>query len=318
MDVATEILRLRKETPTLSIKQVHDVLSQQGNELSLSKVKKEFSKVSKMLLDEQQLEAQAAALGKEANVLWTKALGLQRDGLASEALRTGASAFLKYPDFPTESTASQQPDQDALIESSIQLTVQHEDHNTNTKDTHSAFLIAAGLCLLNKDLKNAVGMVDIAQASLRSYAAADPAALSPADFATRSADIYALSGSLRMELMFYKDSVTDLDKSVDLKPHDIRIRQLRCVARFKATKFAGVVEDATIIKEHAEKEGATEFLTGPCFAAAMVSFMGAKVAEGNSWIEDGNKNRAKFSNLGPDPRIMEMALEAQQIFNKEK
>ncbi|KAJ3285639.1 hypothetical protein HDU79_007192 [Rhizoclosmatium sp. JEL0117] len=323
-ELAQEISILRTSDASLTIKQVHELLNTQGRDLTASQVKKAFGKATKLLAakEEQASKQQEASRPKDPNALWSQAVTFQQQGRTSEALEYGALAFLNYPDFPSvalekEVAASHRvAHHTAIFQSIAKITTAYDEDKVNTEDTHRAFVIAAGLCLQSKDAQNALTMAQAAQSSLETYFGLNNSSMSAEYYSTRSAALYSLTGSLLVELSFYKDSVTALDKSLELNPNSIQTRQMRCVARFKATKFAGIVEDAALLKADAAKNGATKYLVGPFLVAAMASYMTAKVQEGNEWLALGQKYAKQFTYLGPDPRIYDMALETQKIFNK--
>ncbi|KAI9346998.1 hypothetical protein BDR26DRAFT_855496 [Obelidium mucronatum] len=324
-----QIRAWREADPTLTIKQVHERLLEGGEDVSASKVKKLFAKVSHQLKEAEQegnsnkqvvqeVQQESPVEDADADALWSKAIELQKEKKSSLALECGTQAFLRYPDqLPSiafeDSLHSQtkRAHHVSLFQSVQRITMAFEEKKINSEDTHRSFVIMAGLCLRNKDVESSSKMGQAACESLEGLKRSSPSLSLPT---SRFAEVYSFAGALLVEACFYGDSVKALDKSIELNPNCIRTRQLRCVARFKATKFAGIVDDAMFLKAHAETHGPSKYLVAPYLVAALSSFMAGKVVEGNEWLELGKLYENQFQYRGPDARIYDMAVQMQKVF----
>ncbi|KAJ3135783.1 hypothetical protein HK100_002328 [Physocladia obscura] len=319
-----QIAQLRLQYGNITAKQLHEYLTDNGNTFSLARVKKAVAKLNKASLENNDADGEnGVAFHMEIpdpNKLWATALSLQANSNTDEALEAAAQAFLAFPDIISVSEElmleGAKEARDSIFSVTRVLGTAYDDEQKNEQNTHRAFVILAGLCIRNKDFKNALTLSRKAIDSLTSLDDKKNRWTSPAvSYNDRLAALHTFTGTLLLELSFFKDSLITFEKSVELDPSSVRARQYKCIAAFKATRFAGIAADATVLKSQAAVVGVSKYLVGPCLAAAMASFMRAKIEEGNAWMEDAQKFAKIFKYYGPDVRMWDMALETQAMFN---
>ncbi|KAJ3230374.1 hypothetical protein HDU78_008349 [Chytriomyces hyalinus] len=333
-----QLVDLRLANPSLTIKAAHELFLSQGQELSLSAVKKAFSKSTKALdssrqaADEkahQTLEAKrlAAGLGTDLDALWTQALSNHSQEKTQDALNYAANLLLCYP----ESSAKFEKDvksKNAAAASLLQTATHIADSESASVMKCHAFVVIAGLHLQGGQFEAALKAMRSAQENLEAVIVSNAGDSVPLDemvvdgvnLKRRKAELFSLSGTIllysnRIEGLF-KECLQDLDKSIELYPDCARTRQMRAVASFKGMRFDGAITDASWMKGFEADNGDCKYSVGPYLAAAVSCLTMGKVEEGKQWYAVGCERMQKYKTEGPEPKLAMMASEAMRIFRR--
>ncbi|KAJ3229750.1 hypothetical protein HDU81_005022 [Chytriomyces hyalinus] len=333
-----QLVDLRLANPSLTIKSAHELFLSQGQELSLSAVKKAFSKSTKALESSRQAAAEQAhqtleakrleaGLDTDLDALWTQALSNHSQQKTQDAINYAASLLLRFP----ESSAKFEKDvksKNAAPASLLQTATNIADSESASPMKCHAYIVVAGLHLLGGRFEEALKAVRSAQENLEAVIAShggdsaplDEVAVDGINLKRRKAELFSLSGTIllhsnRIEGLF-KECLQDLDKSIELYPDCARTRQMRAVASFKGLRFDGAITDANWMKGFEAENGDCKYSVGPYLAAAVACLTMGKVEEGKQWYAVGCERMKKYKTEGPEPKLAMMASEAMRIFRQ--
>ncbi|KAI8829453.1 hypothetical protein BJ741DRAFT_622863 [Chytriomyces cf. hyalinus JEL632] len=334
-----QLVDLRLANPSLTIKAAHELFLSQGQELSLSAVKKAFSKSTKALDNSRQAAAEqahqtleakrlAAGLDTDLDALWTHALSNHSQEKTQDSLNSAANLLLRYPESSAKfekAVKSKNAATASLLQSATNIIADSE--SASIMKCH-AFVVIAGLHLQGSRFDEALKAVRSAQENLEAVIASNSGDSVPLDemvvdgvnLKRRKAELFSLSGTIllhsnRIEGLF-KECLQDLDKSIELYPDCARTRQMRAVASFKGMRFDGAITDASWMRDFEAENGDCKYGVGPYLAATVSCLTKGKVEEGKQWYSAGCERMQKYKTEGPEPKLAMMASEAMRIFRR--
>ncbi|KAJ3078870.1 hypothetical protein HDU99_000337, partial [Rhizoclosmatium hyalinum] len=267
--------------------QVHAIYVDQGKDYSHAKVKKAFSKATKIVNPDLpkaptknksavpviQSLADPTKVHKRVDVtkMFKDALKITND---SDKLRLAADAFMidsKVPDF------------NSINQNDIQKIATVADSFTKTKSASAesiadAWVVLSGVCLSLRTFPQAIGGLVEAIRILKAQDTVNKLRLAAVH--SLKSSVFALWGRLA-------DSTEDLDLALELNPGCAKTRSFRCILLHRSNRVQETIDEAQVLY-HLNPDGSFHH-SDPCYMAAINLFDRDSLDAGKYWLELGDR-----------------------------
>ncbi|ORY33240.1 hypothetical protein BCR33DRAFT_723223 [Rhizoclosmatium globosum] len=281
-----DIVKLRIADPTLSIKQVHAIYIEQGKDYSHAKVKKAFSKATRIVnpdlpqtpkkkdsaLEKIQPLADSTMVHKRIDTTELLKEAVQHITDEKKCLQLAAQSFL---------IDSKLPDLNRIDEGYIQKLRDiagrvTKDEVSTIDQVANGYVLTAGIHLAMQSFPKA--STNLTEAINIMKSSTDKLKL---------ASIYSFRSSVFAGWGRLFESSSDLDTALELNPKCTKSRAYRCILRHRKKEVEDAIEDAQMLY-HLNPDGSF-FHSDPCYIVAINLFAQRSLDAGKFWLELGDR-----------------------------